>query len=237
MKPNQIIAGSFKLLAGLALGLAVSASAQSAADSPTPAAPPSPPPAVTDTGLLGTNYLEADFGFQKEAVATPDVLHDYGLVYNQSLVRQGAWGTDLNLTYDYLTGSAFGVHDDRDQAEAGFTEYVAQNWGVPFLTADAGGAWQNADHVARKSLAYSFTGGVQFEVLPNLFLAPFTAYQAEPYLYNHEIPHASYPDRDWVYGVKLTCRLTPQWSISLKANGDQYSPNDLGFGAGVSRGF
>jgi len=237
MNMKKSIAGPINLLAALALGLTISASAQSLANSPSSAAAPSPAPAAIDTGLLGATYAQADFGYQKEAVGIPDILHDYGVVYNQSLFKEGSWGTDLNLTCDYRTGSAFAAHDYRDTGMAGLTEYLVQSWGDPFVTVDGGGAWQHADNVARKSFAYSFTGGVQFLVLPNLFLTPFTEYQAEPYLYNHEIRHAFSPDHDWDYGVKATYRLTPHWSLSFTADMDQYSRNDLGYLAGLSCSF
>jgi hypothetical protein len=228
MNTKISIIGRINLMAVLALGVAASASAQSMSTSS--AAPPTGP----DTGLLGTTYAQANFGYQKEDVGIPDVLHDYDLIYNQSLFRAGGWGTDLNLTYDYLTGGAYGIRDYRNEGEVGLTEYLAESWGDPFVTADGGGAWQHAANVARKSFAYSFTGGVQFRVAPNFFLTPFAEYQAEPSLYNHEIPFAYYPDHDWDYGVKATYRFTPRVSLSLGADMDQYSRDDLGYTAGLA---
>jgi hypothetical protein len=222
----------------LALGLAVSVSAQSMPSAS--AAPPSPTvvssPAAPGSGLVGDNYSEVDFGYLREE-RTPEVLHDYDFLYNQSLVKEGIWGTDGNFTYDYLTGGADGFHDYRNEAEVGLTEYLLAGWGRPFVTADVGYAWQRAGDFSRKSFADTFTGGVEFSVLNNLAVTPFVEYQAEPQLYNHELPVANFPDHLWDYGVKATYRLDQQWSVSLTADMDQYNRNDLGYRAGLSYHF
>ena len=223
IKIEQTILG-----AALALGLAISASAQT-----TTAAPGSSTVAVPGYGLLGSSYSEVDFGYLKEA-RNPEILHDYDFLYNQSVLKEGTWGTDWNLTYDYLTGSAAGFHDYRNEAQVGITEYMLEGWGKPFVTADAGYAWQRAGGISRKSFADTFTGGVEFSVLSNLALTPFAEYQAEPHLYNHELPAADLPDHLWQYGAKATYRLNTQWSASLTAAMDQYNRNDLGYWAGLS---
>jgi hypothetical protein len=226
--------------AALALGVAVSASAQSASSAA--AAPPgtpvvsSPLPAIPGDGLLGNNYSEVDFGYLKED-RSPQILHDYDFTYNQAVLKEGAWGTDGNFSYDYLTGSAGGFHDYRDEAQLGLTEYMLEGWGKPFVTADAGYAWQHAGGVSRRSFADTFTGGVEFSVLGNLALTPFVEYQAEPHLYNHEAPVANFPDHLWEYGVKATYRLNREWSTSLAVDMDQYNRNDLGYRAGLSYHF
>jgi hypothetical protein len=91
--------------------------------------------------------------------------------------------------------------------------------------------------VSRKGLAYSLTGGVEFQVLKNLELSPFVEYQAEPHLYNHGAPEASMPDHVFDYGVKATYRLTKEWKASLTADLDQHSGRDWGLRAGVSYNF
>ena len=200
---KKIIHHSTQLAAALALGLAVSASAQSLSNAP--AAPP--PDAAAGGGLLGDDYSQVQFGYDHEKVDVPDLLHEYGFVYNQPLAKTALAGTDFNLNYDYLTGSAAGIHDDLNEGLAGLTEYLAQSWGKPFVSGDAGYAWQRAGGVSRKSFAYSATGGVEFPVLSNLALTPFATYQAEPDLYNHEVPLAYFPDHRWDYGLKATYRL------------------------------
>ena len=223
------------LVAALALGpvLAVSAQSIQSSAAPYPTAAPPAPAVAQGNGLLGSDYAEVDFGYDKEH-GVPDLIHDYGFVYNQSVFRDGAWGTDANLGYDYLTGAAYGYHDYRDRAEAGLTEYFSSSWGSPFVTADAGGAWQRTRNVSRKSFAYDLTAGVEIPLAYNLFLTPFTEYQAEPHLYNHEIPLAFDPNHVWDYGVKATYRFTKTWSLSFGATLDQYSRNDLGYKAGLT---
>jgi hypothetical protein len=216
--------------AALALGLTLSASAQTPAAS---AAPASPSPGYS---LLGDTYSEVDFGYLKED-RSPQILHDYDFLYNQALVKAGPWGTDWNLSYEYLTGSAAGFHDYRNEAQGGFTEYLLEGWGKPFVTADAGYAWQRAGGISRKSFADTFTGGVEFPVLGNLAVTPFAEYQAEAHLFNHELPAANFPDHLWDYGVKATYRIDRQWSVSLTADLDQYSRDDLGYRAGLSYHF
>jgi hypothetical protein len=222
---KKIIDHSTQLAAALALGLAVSVSAQSLSN-----APAAPPPGG---GLLGDDYSQVQFGYDHERVDVPDLLHEYGFVYNQPLAQTGLEGTDFNLNYDYLTGAA-GIHDDLNEGLAGLTEYLVQSWGKPFVSGDAGYAWQQAGGVSRKSFAYSATGGVEFAVLSNLALTPFATYQAEPDLYNHEVPLAYFPDHRWDYGLKATYRLTRQWSASVSADLDQYNRNDLGYLAGIT---
>jgi hypothetical protein len=237
MKNNLSIIGRTHLLAALALGLAVSASAQSLQSPSSPPAPAASAPLQSASGLLGGTYGQFQLGYEKEDGGIPGVLHDYDFLYNQALFKSGDLGTDINLNYDYLTGHAFGAHDYRNEATAGFTEYLLQAWGDPFVTGNFGEAWQRADNVGRKSFAYSFTGGVEFPIVKDLALTPFVEYQAEPQLYNHELPYAFMPDHDWYTGVKATYRLTPQWSVSVTADMDQYSSQDLGFFGGLTMHF
>jgi len=241
---KKILIEKTSLLAGLALGLALPASAQSAAAS---SAAPSGPVAASGYGLLGENYSQLDFGYQKEFVDTPQILHDYGYTYNQPIIQDGLFRTDIQFGYDYLTGSALGAHDYINEALGGFTEYLAQGWGSPFVTAEAGGAWQHADNVARKSGAYAFTAGValplfkelgaQSPELQELVLTPYVEYQTEPYLYNHERPFAFYPDHDWTYGLKATYPVLRHVNLTVGINWDQYNRNDFGSTAGLSFSF
>jgi hypothetical protein len=220
------------LLSALALGLALSASAQSVQSSP-------PPDAVavdSGPGLVGTNYSELSFGYQKQG-GEPSDLRDYEFVSNGSFYRQGMLGADANFTYDYLNGSAGGFRDYRQEIMLGVTGYMMQTWGKPFVTADAGMAWEHAAGASRKSFAYTTAAGVEFQVLRDLALAPFIEYQAEPHLYNHGLPFANFPDHLVDYGVKATYRITRQWNASLTADLDQHSDRDWGLRAGVSYHF
>jgi opacity protein-like surface antigen len=222
------------LLSVLALGMAISASAQSVQNSPASASDA----AVVDSspGLVGTNYSELSFGYQKQESA-PSSLRDYEFLSNGNVYRNGVVGADANFTYDYLDGSANGFSDHRELAQLGVTGFLMETWGKPFLTADAGMAWERVADVSRKSFAYTGIGGVEFQVLRNLALTPFVEYQAEPHLYNHGQPLANFPDHLLDYGVKATYRLTRSWNASLSADLDQHSDRDWGLRAGVSYRF
>ncbi len=215
------------------LGMSAFASAQSMSNTPSNQPPPSPAVAEAAFGLVGDNYTELDFGYQKQR-EEPDILRDYGLIINKSLLREGMWGTDGNLSYDYLAGYAGGLQDRRDEAQAGLTEYVLEGWGKPFVTADGGYAWERAGNVSKRSFAYTLTGGVEFSVLQNFALTPFAEYQAEPSLTNGDLPLAHMPDHLWTYGVKATYWLSREWSASLTGDFDQYNRNDLGYKVGVT---
>jgi opacity protein-like surface antigen len=222
------------LVSVLALGLAISASAQSVQQSP--AAPPDPAAVDPGPGLVGTNYAELSFAYQKQEGSPSDV-RDYEFVSNGNVFRDGAMGADVNFTYDYLDGAASGYSDHREEAQLGFTGFLLETWGKPFLTGDAGMAWERAADASRKSFAYTGAGGIEFQVLRNLALAPFVEYQAEPHLYNHGLPWANFPDHLLDYGVKATYRITSSWNASLTADLDQHSGRDWGLRGGVSYRF
>jgi hypothetical protein len=222
------------LMSVLALGLSLSASAQSVQNAPAAqndAAAVDPGP-----GLVGVNYSELSFGYQKQEGA-PSALRDYEFLSNGNIYKNGDMGADANFTYDYLDGSANGFSDHRDLAQLGLTGFLMETWGRPFLTADAGMAWEHVADVSRKSFAYTGIGGIEFQVLRNLALTPFIEYQAEPHLYNHGLPWANFPDHLVDYGVKATLRLTHSWDVSLSADLDQHSDRDWGLRGGVSYRF
>jgi hypothetical protein len=228
------------LLSALALGLVLSASAQEVQNSTTTttaSALPTEPVAVDPgPGLVGSNYSELSLGYEKQQGA-PSILRDYEFVSNANVYREGTWGADANFTYDYLDGSAGGFNDHREEAQLGLTGFMLENWGKPFITADAGYAWQRAANVGRKSFAYSGIAGVEFQVLRDLALSPFLEYQAEPHLANHEVPVANFENHLFDYGVKATYRITRNWKASLSADLDQHSARDWGLRAGVSYRF
>jgi hypothetical protein len=215
----------------LALGLAASASAQADSAAAAPAAPADPGP-----GLVGTNYAEVSTAYQRQG-DQPGVLHDYQFVTNTAFYKQANAGVDANFTFDTLRGSAAGFSDHRDEALFGLTGYTRQSWGLPYVTADAGMAWQRTGDVSRKGFAFDLTGGVEFQVARDLELSPFIGYEAEPHLYNHEAPVASLPDHLFDYGLKATYRITSQWKASATADLDQHSARDWGLRAGVAYGF
>jgi hypothetical protein len=222
------------LLAACACGLAVSASAQSAPGSY--GMPPNPAAAGSSYGLIGDTYSEVDLGYLKQAGA-PKVSHDYDFTYNEAVLKSAGWGLDTNLAYDYLSGSASGLHDYRNELQAGATAYLWQGWGKPFVTADAGQAWDRVAGVDGKSFVYTFTGGVEFQTTRDLVLTPFVEYQAAPWLDNRAPAVANFPSHAWDYGVKASYRFAPQWAVSLAADMDQYNRNDLGYRAGLSYHF
>lgn len=219
------------LLSVLALSAALSASAQS---QPAPAAAT----AAVDPGpgLVGTNYTELSFGYQRQAGAPGDV-RDYELVSNGAFFREGIWGADANFTYDYTDGAAAGFSDRRNEALFGLTGYLTQSWGKPFLSGDAGMAWEHVGGVSRKSAAYTAAAGVQFEVLRSLSLSPFLQYDAEPHLYNHEPAVANFPDHVLEGGVKATYTVSRDWNVSLTASLDQYNSRDVGLRGGLGYRF
>ena len=214
-------------MSALVLGLAIPAFAQNA---PTvQAVDPGP-------GLLGNNYSEVSFGYQKQEDA-PKSLRDYQFVSNGTIFKQDTVGVDANFTYDYLSSGSSGFSDRRNVALVGVTGFLMEPWGKPFVTVDGGYAWQDAGGASRKSWAYTSTAGVEFQVLKNLALAPVVEYEAEPHLYYHGLPLTDLPDHQTYYGVKATYRITHQWSASLSADLDQHSTNDFGVRAGVSYRF
>lgn len=219
------------LAAVTAIGLAISAHGQSVQSAPSDAVAADPGP-----GLVGNNYAELSFGYQRQEGA-PSTLRDYGFVSNGNVYKNGSMGADANFSYDFLEGSASGFYDHRQEAELGLTGFLMETWGKPFLTADAGMAWERAAGASRKGFAYSGTGGVEFEVMRNLALAPFAEYQADPHLYNHGLPWANFEDHLLDYGVKATVRVTEQWHASVTADLDQHSDRDWGLKGGVSYRF
>jgi opacity protein-like surface antigen len=234
MKKITIIQTS--LASVLALGMAISASAQAmrapAAGTPEPDATQ----VAAGPGLVGTNYSELSFGYQRQE-GSPSDLRDYELLSNGNVYRNSTVGADANFTYDYLDGSANGYSDHRDEAQLGMTGFLQETWGKPFITADAGMAWERAADVSRKSFAYTGIGGVEFQVLGNLALTPFIEYQAEPHLYNHGLPFANFPDHLLDYGVKATYRINQSWNASATADLDQHSASDWGLRGGLSYRF
>jgi hypothetical protein len=230
MKKTNILNTS--ILSVLALGLTLSASAQTQGAATTQTAASADP----GPGLVGTNYAEVDLSYQKQGGA-PEFTNDYQFVSNTAFFKQSTYGVDANFTYDYLRGSSSGFTDHRDEALFGLTGYTLLNWGKPFVTADAGYAWQHAGGVSRKGFAYDLTAGVEFQVLKDLELTPFIEYSAEPHLYNHEAKAANFPDHLFDYGVKATYRINKEWKASLSADLDQRSIKDWGLRAGVSYSF
>jgi opacity protein-like surface antigen len=228
------------LLSALALGFVLTASAQevqSTTGTTTTSSAPSEPVAIDPgPGLVGTNYSELSFGYEKQEGA-PSILRDYEFISNGNVYKQGMWGADANFTYDYLNGSANGFNDRRDEAQLGVTGFMMESWGKPFLTADAGYAWERAADVSRKSFAYTGIAGIEFQVLRNLALSPFLEYQAEPHLYNHELPAANFDNHLFDYGVKAIYRIDRNWNASLGASLDEHSERDWGLRGGVSYHF
>lgn len=231
---NKITVIQTTLLSALALGLALSASAQPMQNST--ATPADSTGAYTGPGLVGTRYAEVSFGYLKQE-GTPSDLRDYEYILNANIIKMGALGLDANLRYDYVDSHANGFNDYRHEALAGLTGFLVQSWGTPFVTGDAGMAWQNAGGVSRRSFAYTFTAGVEFPVLKDLVLTPFAEYQAEPQLYNRQLPGANFPNHILYYGVKATYSITREWSVSLSPDLDQHSVKDWGLRGGVSYRF
>jgi opacity protein-like surface antigen len=225
------------MLTALALGLTLSASAQSMQNtSSASGTPPEQTPSAPGPGLIGTNYVELSYGYQKQQ-NEPSGLRNIELVSNGAVLKQDNWGLDGNFTYDHYYGDANDFSDRRDEIEMGPTAFLTEFWGKPFVTADAGFAWQHAAGVSRKSYAYTVTGGVEFQVANNLVLTPYIEYQGEPHLANHELPIADLPNFVLSYGVKATYRFTRNWSASVGIDQDDHSGRDFGFRGGVSYHF
>ena len=222
------------LLAALTLGVALSASAQSMQDSAN--VPPSPAAADPGPGLVGTNYSELSFGYQRQEGAPKD-LRDFELTSNGSVFRNDAVGLDANFVYDYLYGNGYGFNDHRNEAQLGLTGFLMETWGKPFVTADAGMAWQDAGGVSQRGFGYTATGGVEFQVLKNLALTPFVEYQAEPRFNNSGLPAANFPDHVLYYGFKATYRINRECNASLGADLDEHGGKDWGLRAGVGYHF
>jgi hypothetical protein len=219
------------ILSVLMLGAAISASAQSE-----PAMDTAPVAIDHGPGLIGSNYTELGFGYENKN-GLPGNLRDYDFTSNAAVYREGIWGADANFKYEFTDAGGGGFSDRRDEALFGLTGFMTQSWGKPFITADAGYAWQRAGGVSGRSFAYQLTGGVEFEVLRNLALAPFLEYDTEPRLHNSVPAVANFQDHVVEYGVRATYRLTRNWSLTAGASVDQYSGSDLGVRGGVAYRF
>jgi hypothetical protein len=225
------------LMSALALGLTLSVSAQSMQNtSSTSGIPPEHTPSAPGPGLVGTNYVELSYGYQKQQ-GLPSGLSDFELVSNGAVMKQDNWGLDGNFTYDHLYGNGGGFSDRRDEIEIGPTAFLTEFWGKPFATVDGGFAWQHAGGVSRKSYAYTVTSGVEFQVMDSLVLTPYLEYQGEPHLYNHGVPVASLPNYLFTYGVKATYRFTANWSASVGIDQDDHNGRDVGLRGAVSYHF
>jgi hypothetical protein len=231
---NKQTINQISLLSALTLGLALTASAQTMQS----AAPAQEEPAVTDTGpgLVGTNYSELSFGYQKQEGAPRD-LRDYEFTSNGSVFKNATLGVDANFAYDFLDGYADNFSYRRNEAQLGLTGYLKETWGKPFVTADAGIAWQNTAGVSQRGFAYTGTGGVEFQVLKNLALTPYLEYQAEPRLYNAGVSAGGLPDHILTYGVNAIYRISRDWSAMVGADLDEHSAKDWGLRGGVGYHF
>jgi hypothetical protein len=223
-----------RLLSILSLGVALSASAQSMQYSPA-ATPPDPASVDPGPGLVGLSSTELSVGYQRQEGAPRD-LRDFQFISTGPAYTEGIAGITGNFRYDYLAGSANGYSDHRNEAQLGGTGFLMEPWGKPFLTADAGMAWQVAGGASRKGFAYTLDAGVEFQVTRDLDLSPFVEYQAEPHLYDHS-PLADFPDHLMDFGVKATYRLAGMWRASLSADIDQHSARDVGLRAGLAYRF
>ena len=219
------------LLAALTLGVALSAPAQTA-----PNAAGTPAAADPGPGLVGTNYSEFSFGYQRQG-GEPKDLRDFELISNGSVFKNDAIGIDADFVYDYLYGYGQGYNDHRNLAQVGLTGFLMETWGKPFVTADAGMAWQDAGGASQRGFEYTATGGVEFQVLKNLALTPYVEYQAAPRLRNGALPVADFPNHTTFFGVKATYRINREWNASLGADLDDHSVRDWGLRAGVSYHF
>ena len=232
MKINNL--KPYKLLSILSLGVALSASAQTMQNSPA-ATPPDPDGADPGPGLVGLSSAEVSFGYQRQENSPRD-LRDYEFISTGPAYTEGILGVTGNFRYDYLEGSSNGYSDHRNEAQLGGTGFLMEPWGKPFLTGDAGMAWQVAGGTSRKGFAYTLDAGVEFQVTRDLDLAPFVEYQAEPHLYDRS-PLAFFPDHIMDFGVKATYRLAAMWRASVSADIDQHSAKDVGLRAGLAYRF
>jgi hypothetical protein len=211
-------------LATLALGLTAGA-AQMQAQSQNPTQVPVPSgtgmanaPALGDYGLIGQNYYTLNFGYIHHVDGPPAVFHRYGFVANKPL----APGYDIGLAYDWLTGSAFGLHARQQELMVPLTAYLPTAWGRPFVEGSAGWVWQKAAGTSIDSFTYVLGAGFELQVRPSLVVTPLITYQEAPHLHDHV----------WNYGVKGTYRVTREWGVSLGAQIDE--DHDLEYTAGVN---
>jgi hypothetical protein len=221
------------ILSALALGAAAPAFAQEAVTSTTPSQAAAVDPGA---GQIGTSYSELSFGYQK-IDGVPKDFRDYELLTNGAVYREGQLGFDANFRYDYLTADTADTSNRRSTALFGGTGYLLETWGKPFVTADVGYAWQEAANYSRRSVAFAFDTGVEFQVLKTLALTPYLEYVDAPLLYNRGLPAINFPNHLFTYGVKATAKITKEWSGSLGADLDSHSSNDFGLKASVSYRF
>lgn len=209
------------LAAGLALGAGAPAFAQTAAAPEAAAAQPA-------YGQLGANYLGLFYGYERPDQAFgPTDAHEYGALLNRNL----APGVDVNLEFDDQRGAFDGVSPRGDELLGGVTGYAPVNaWVKPFLQAQLGVAWTQQITQYSNGLLWTshgdyfdsiYTAGAEFQVLPDLVVTPFAAYQEV-----HRFSHG------WNYGVEATYRITRRWGVSLTPQIDQ--DHGLDYRAGVN---
>jgi hypothetical protein len=210
-------------LAVLALGLTGAAQAQN--QNPTQVPVPTASMSMSnstamggDYGLIGQQYYSLNFGYIHHVDGPPSVFHRYGFVANKPL----APGWDVGLEYDWLTGSAFGLHARQQELMVPLTAYLPMAWGRPFLEANPGWVWQKAAGSSIDSFTYVLGAGFELQVRPALVVTPLITYQEAPHLH----------DRVWNYGLKATYRVTREWGASLGAQIDE--DRNLEYTAGVN---
>jgi hypothetical protein len=174
--------------------------------------------AMGDFGLIGQNYYTLNFGYVHHVDGPPAVFHRYGFVANKPL----APGYDIGLEYDWLTGSAFGLHARQQELMVPLTAYLPMAWGRPFVEGSAGWVWQKTAGTSIDSFTYVLGAGFELQVRPSLVVTPLITYQEAPHLHDHV----------WNYGVKGTYRVTREWGVSLGAQIDE--DHDLEYTAGVN---
>jgi hypothetical protein len=199
------------LVAAGSLGLVTTAAAQSM-------------PAATSAGggLLGQNYVGAEFTYVHYDKGLPQVGRDYGLTFNQALTT----GLDLGVSYDYLRATQAGVSFRGNTASLDLTGYTDLGWGKPFLAGSGGWTWVNNGSVKQHSYAYAFTTGVEIPVGTSVAVTPFVSYAAAPKIAGVH---------DWNYGVKANYRVSKEWSTSFTVSID--NEKDMGYAIGVNYHF
>ena len=202
----------FLFISGVALlGLAAGAAAQDNSLS-------LPRPAGVPVGLLGANYVGAEFGYTHQVDGGPRVRRDYGFVYNTPLPE----GLDFNFNYDYLTGSANGVTAKEQLAVVGLTGYRSLGWGKAFLQGNVGWAWDKVGSSRENGFAYSLKTGIEFQLAPKFVLTPYVSYDDAP----------DVRAQVWNYGLQANYRFTKDWSASLGAKIDD--DHNIRYAVGVN---
>lgn len=205
------------ILAGaLALGLATTAVAS---DDPAAASAS----ASAGRGLLGQSYVNLGYGFH-DLQGTGIDAQGFNLNLNQNVQE----GVDTLLEYNYLRSDSFaGGRITQNALVAGGRIYSLFHGFKPYAEAGLGWVWLRAPlGLSDNSFAYFLGVGAEFQVSPDVTVAPFVRYlDATADSFDHE----------WDYGVRANYWVTEK--VGLTAAVIRDNSRNMEYNIGVNYRF